>query len=35
MVEDRRCTLGEFDEVENECHFLSKCSLHYGLKMNG
>ena len=25
-VQDRLCTLSEFNEVEDECHFLFKCS---------
>ena len=27
-VEDRLCTLCEFDEIGDECHFLFKCSLY-------
>ena len=31
-MEDRLCTLCEFDEVEDEYHFLVKCSLYSDLR---
>ena len=31
-VQDRLCTLCEFNEIEDECHFLFKCSLYNDLR---
>ena len=31
-VEDRLCTLCEFNEIEDECHFLFKCSMYNHLR---
>ena len=31
-VQDRLCTLCEFNEIEDECHFLFKCSLYSDLR---
>ena len=31
-VQDRLCTLCEFNEIEDKCHFLFKCSLYSDLR---
>ena len=31
-VQDRLCNLCEFNEIEDECHFLFKCSLYNDLR---
>ena len=31
-MEDRLCTLCEFDAIEDKCHFLFKCSLYNDLR---
>ena len=33
-MQDRLCTLCEFNEIEDECHFLFKCSLYNDLRNN-